>query len=118
MSTSCAFCRIVRGDAPAALVRAWPYALAFVPLNPVTPGHVLVVPRRHVRDVSDDPATSAMTMQAAAELAQEVGPCNVITSAGTEATQTVFHLHLHIVPRCANDGLSLPWTPRDDSTAA
>jgi histidine triad (HIT) family protein len=50
---------------------------------------------------------TAAVMRRAAELATP--PCNIITSAGTEATQTVFHLHVHIVPREAGDGLELPW---------
>lgn len=104
----CAFCAIVARTASAEIVAEWPDALAFVPLNPVTPGHVLVVPKRHVRDVTEDPEVSAAAMRAAAELA--VPPTNVITSAGEGATQTVFHLHLHVVPRVAGDGLALPWT--------
>jgi histidine triad (HIT) family protein len=54
-----------------------------------------------------DPAVSAAAMRAASELA--VAPCNLITSAGREATQSVFHLHLHVVPRRENDRLALPW---------
>ena len=48
-------------------------------------------------------------MARAALLADEMGPVNLITSRGREATQSVFHLHLHLVPRAANDGLALPW---------
>ncbi|MYX67350.1 histidine triad (HIT) family protein [Streptomyces sp. KhCrAH-43] len=50
-----------------------------------------------------------MTMHRAAELMQDSGPMNLITSKGREATQSVFHLHLHLVPRAAGDGLALPW---------
>jgi histidine triad (HIT) family protein len=49
-------------------------------------------------------------MRMAASLAREMGPCNLITSKGREATQTVFHMHLHLVPRAENDGLLLPWS--------
>jgi len=108
--TSCVFCDILAGEAPATIVRSWEYAIALVPLNPVTEGHTLVIPDDHVRDVTENPEVSALTMQAAAEYAAEVGPCNVITSAGREATQTVFHLHLHVIPRREGDGLALPWT--------
>jgi histidine triad (HIT) family protein len=75
----------------------------------VTPGHVLVIPKRHVGDYTTDPVTSGTTMQRAAELA--AAPSNLITSAGREATQSVGHLHLHIVPRPngPNDRLALPW---------
>jgi histidine triad (HIT) family protein len=104
----CVFCEIAAGEAPAKLVGTWDEAIAFVPLNPVTPGHVLVIPKRHVADATEDPKVSGAVMSAAAELATP--PCNIITSAGSEATQTVFHLHLHVVPRRAGDGLVLPWT--------
>ncbi|MEV5953677.1 HIT domain-containing protein [Streptomyces sp. NPDC051987] len=110
--SDCPFCRIVRGVAPARLVREWEGALAISPRGGgVTPGHVLVLPKTHVPDVAADPAVSAMTMRHAAELAGEVGDCNVITSRGAVATQTVPHLHVHVVPRRHGDGIVLPWTP-------
>ncbi|GIF08673.1 HIT family protein [Actinoplanes siamensis] len=105
----CVFCAIVAGSEPATIVRRWADAIAIVPLNPVIEGHVLVIPNQHVTDVTEDPDVSAIAMRAAAELAAP--PCNVITSAGPEATQTIPHLHLHIVPRTAGDGLALPWSP-------
>ncbi|MFB4265342.1 HIT family protein [Nonomuraea sp. GTA35] len=107
----CVFCGIAAGEAPAELVATWDEVIAFVPLNPVAPGHLLVIPKRHVADVTENPEVSGAVMSAAAELATP--PCNIITSAGREATQTVFHLHLHVVPRSAGDGLSLPWTGGD-----
>lgn len=107
-SVRCVFCRIVNGEAPAKVVREFADAVAIVPLNPVTPGHVLVISRDHVADFTEDPQVTEATMGAAALLAEP--PCNLITSAGAEATQTVLHLHVHIVPRRAGDGLALPWT--------
>lgn len=107
---ACVFCRIVAGTAPATVVRRWSYAIAITPLNPVTPGHVIVIPIVHVADVGVDPVVSAMTMAAAAELAAEHTDCNVITSRGEEASQTIGHLHLHVVPRRKGDMLALPWT--------
>jgi histidine triad (HIT) family protein len=104
----CVFCAIVGGRAPARIVAEWPDVIAIVPLNPVTPGHVLVLPHEHVADFTEDPEVSARCMRAASELARV--PANVIASAGPEATQTVPHLHLHVVPRYAGDGLHLPWT--------
>jgi histidine triad (HIT) family protein len=104
----CVFCEIVAQQSFADVVQSWPDALAFVPLDPVTEGHVLVVPREHVADVTEDPEVSALTMHRAAELAPP--DCNIITSAGVAATQSVFHLHLHIVPRHEGDGLNLPWS--------
>jgi histidine triad (HIT) family protein len=105
----CPFCEIVAGRAPAQFVTAWDDAIAIVPLNPVVPGHTLVIPRDHVRDFGTDPDVSAATMYRAAELAQGPRPMNLITSKGREATQSVWHLHVHLVPRAENDGLALPW---------
>jgi histidine triad (HIT) family protein len=91
------------------------HAVAFEPLNPVTEGHLLVVPREHVPDAGSAPLVAGRTMEFAATI---TGPLefadypayNLITSAGSAATQTVRHLHIHIVPRRADDGLHLPWT--------
>ncbi|MBB0243872.1 HIT domain-containing protein [Streptomyces alkaliphilus] len=110
---NCPFCAIVAGRAPATVMRTWSDAIAIVPLNPVTPGHWLVIPRTHVPDAATDPGVSAAVMRRAAEVIAHTGDdCNLITSIGAPATQTVFHLHLHIVPRATGDGLPLPWTPQ------
>src|SRR5690606_22895948 len=110
MTPACVFCRIVARRAPARVVREWPDAVAIVPLRPVTAGHTLVIPRCHVADATVCPEVSGAVMRRAAELA--VPPCNLITSAGEAATQSVWHLHIHVVPRRAGDGLPLPWTPQ------
>jgi histidine triad (HIT) family protein len=107
----CPFCEIIAYRAPATIVRAWPDAIAIVPLGPVVDGHLLVIPHDHVSDFSADPDVTAITARRAAELALERGLicANLITSMGAAATQSVFHLHLHLVPRAADDGLALPW---------
>lgn len=109
---NCVFCAIVRGDEPADLLASWPgEAIAITPRHPVTPGHVLIIPTTHVADFRDRPEVSATTVRAAAEYAQTIPThVNLITSAGSDATQTVFHLHVHLVPRRPADGLALPWT--------
>ncbi len=109
----CVFCRIVRGELPAYVVREWEDYLAFVPLNPVTHGHVLVIPKVHRDDFKQDPTVTAEVMRRAALMAR--GPCNLITSAGSEASQTVFHLHVHLIPRRPGDGLLLPWSYQADA---
>lgn len=106
---TCPFCEIVAGRAPADVHHVWDDALAIAPRHPVTDGHLLVIPRTHVADFGQDPYISAAVMKRAAQLAATQW-CNVITSRGAVATQTVFHLHVHIVPRCEGDGLTLPWT--------
>lgn len=106
----CPFCEINAGHAPATFVHEWSNAIAIVPLNPVVDGHTLVIPKTHVRDFAADPEVSAATMRRAAELMRWTDrPMNLITSRGAEATQSVFHLHLHLVPRAKGDGLALPW---------
>lgn len=106
----CIFCEIVAGHAPAQIVMDWPDALVFVPLKPVVEGHLLVIPKTHVADFTEDPIVSGFAMVAAAEFAADDDrPMNLITSKGREATQSVFHLHLHLVPRAKDDGLALPW---------
>ncbi|MFJ1790003.1 HIT family protein [Streptomyces anulatus] len=112
MVASCVFCGIIAGIAPADVVREWDDVIAIRPLDPVTPGHVLVIPHTHVADVGESPLVSARTMACAAELAAVLPAANVITSKGRAATQTVAHLHLHVVPRTAGDTLPLPWTPQ------
>jgi histidine triad (HIT) family protein len=105
--SDCVFCAIIRGEAPATVVREWDDAIAIVPLGPVVDGHLLVIPKQHVRDFAEDPDVSAAVMRRAAEIVPH--PANVITSLGREATQSVWHLHAHLVPRSEDDGLALPW---------
>ncbi|MGW4381089.1 HIT family protein [Kitasatospora sp. NPDC004531] len=113
MNVSCVFCAIVAGTASAAVVHEWPDAIAIRPRSGgVHPGHLLVIPRVHVADVGADPVVSAAVMARAAELAATLPAANVITSKGTAATATVFHLHIHVVPRADGDDLPLPWTPQ------
>jgi histidine triad (HIT) family protein len=117
-NSDCVFCRIVNREAPADVLVESEVAIAIKPLDPVTPGHVLFIPRRHVMDAAEDPELTGLVMEFASRWAAGHGwspvrsgaPFNLITSAGREATQSVFHLHLHYVPRAAGDGLPLPWT--------
>lgn len=112
--TDCAFCDIASGTAPARVVRRWPDALAIRPRGGgCTDGHLLVLPTAHVADAAADPAVTASAMARAAELAAGYDACNIITSRGAAATQTVFHLHLHVVPRYDGDNLSLPWPTQE-----
>jgi histidine triad (HIT) family protein len=116
-ATDCVFCAIVAGTAPATIVREWPDAIAIRPRGGVNDGHVLVLPRTHVANAGVDRNVTAATMAAAADLMAEHPDANIITSKGSAATQTVFHLHVHVVPRVAGDGLPLPWTPQQTAAA-
>ena len=88
------------------------------PINPVVPGHILAIPRQHVEHALED---EDVTGRVFAEAAWYVGAheqVNLITSVGEAATQTVRHLHVHIVPRAVGDGLLLPWSsPAEAPTA-
>lgn len=119
MPRPCIFCAIVAGQAPATVVREWPDAIAILPRadehgrRGCTEGHTLVIPRTHVADAGVNADVAAATMRRAAELAAELDAANIITSRGGAATQTVFHLHIHVVPRATGDGLALPWTDQN-----
>ena len=113
----CAFCAIAQGkDRSAEVVCEGTDWIAFFPLNPATPGHTLVIPRRHVADLWQvDPPLGAELMAAvirvgrAIEKALKPEGMNLISSAGKTAEQTVFHLHLHVVPRWRRDGFGKIW---------
>lgn len=109
----CEFCKIVKGEAPATIINDWVdyNCLAIAPLNPVTQNHILILPKEHLKDALVNPQRTATTMFCACILAESLHtPCNIITSVGKSATQTIFHLHIHVVPRNKDDGLHLPWT--------
>jgi histidine triad (HIT) family protein len=110
----CVFCEKIRELDPHISERV----VFFEPLNPITEGHTLIVPIVHVKDVSERPDISAEVMRVAATLAQDYEACNIITSKGADASQTVFHLHVHLVPRRKGDGLLLPWTNQHRVTTA
>lgn len=83
------------------------------PLNPVTPGHVLVIHRDHAPNIAEGPLQQAASlMMVAAEWVGNHDNANIITSIGSAATQTVMHTHVHIIPRREGDYLPLPWTPQ------
>ena len=115
MSRSCVFCRIVAGEAPASVVFEDELTLAFMDIRPVTPGHLLVVPRDHATHLADLPAATggAMTqtaMRCAAALrasAIETDGINLFLADGAAAGQVVFHTHLHVLPRSVGDGFGL-----------
>ena len=103
----CVFCQKIKEGSVNNVSR---HVVFFEPLNPVTKGHLLVVPRFHVEDFTQDEVLSAEVMRIASKLAYKMKDVNLITSKGKYATQTIKHLHIHLVPRKKDDGLSLPWT--------
>lgn len=87
--------------------------LVITPIRPVVEGHVLVISNIHTEDAAEDPRIAAELMRTAANWvkAHQID-ANIITNVGAAAAQTVFHTHLHVVPRSPGDGLQLPWTNR------
>lgn len=111
MSDFCIFCAIAAGDADAHIVYADADAVAFLDVHPLTTGHTLVIPRRHVTDLLDANGVLAEIGPAiestAALLVKRLGSdgINAFQATGAAAGQTVFHLHVHLLPRTAGDGL-------------
>jgi histidine triad (HIT) family protein len=110
-ATDCVFCDIIAGNAPAVTAYTWTDAVAFTPLNPVTVGHVLIVPRRHITVPHENPELYKAVCGRAAVFAGMMDThYNLITNVGEEATQSIEHLHVHLLPRFFGDGLQLPWS--------
>jgi histidine triad (HIT) family protein len=114
----CIFCKIVAGELPAQIVDSDERTVSFMDINPATRGHALVVPRAHARDVheisTDDLCACAVAAQRLAGRAvQRLGAdgVNLLNAQGSAAWQTVFHFHIHVIPRYADDPLRLPWVP-------
>jgi histidine triad (HIT) family protein len=114
----CIFCRIAAGDGPAEVVEEDERTVAFMDINPATRGHLLVIPRVHSRDLheirAEDLEACARTAQRMATRARDrlgADGVNVLNAAGRAAWQTVFHFHLHVIPRYEGDPLQLPWRP-------
>lgn len=108
----CGFCSSASGQPLTRVVRRWRWrgVVALETINPVVPGHIVVVSHCHTRDAGESPRVTALVMRCAAELVAELGAANIITSKGAAATQRFKHLHVHVVPREEGDGLAMPWT--------
>jgi histidine triad (HIT) family protein len=111
---------LVRGEIPAARVFEDEWTLAFMDIGQVNPGHVLVAAKRHAATLLDiTPDEAAAAMQTARRVALAVKSAfdppgiTLLQANGKEGDQTVFHFHLHVVPRHGNDGIALSW-PRKD----
>jgi histidine triad (HIT) family protein len=116
----CVFCKIVAGELPATKIDEDERTITFMDINPGTRGHALVIPREHSKDLLEiDSADLAATAAAAQRLARRMPEAlgaegvNLINSCGSAAWQTVFHFHLHVIPRYSDDTVRLPWTPGD-----
>ena len=119
--STCPFCAIVTGVADANIVARFESVIAFLPKHPACLGHTLVVPTDHIEDIwSLDVVTasklSEATMKVARAVKSAVDPVglNIIQSNGEAATQTIPHLHIHVLPRWRGDGIGPAWP--EDST--
>ena len=115
----CIFCKIVAGELPAQIVDEDERTISFMDISPGTRGHLLVIPRRHARDLLEIEAGDLeATILSAQRMARRVHErldadgVNLLNSRGEAAWQTVFHFHLHVIPRYRDDPLRLPWEPK------
>jgi histidine triad (HIT) family protein len=114
----CIFCQIVAGDMPARIVDEDERTIAFMDIAPATRGHALVIPREHSADLlsvapEDLCAVTAASQRLAGRAKDRLGAdgVNLLNSCGRAAWQTVFHFHVHVIPRYEGDPLRLPWVP-------
>jgi histidine triad (HIT) family protein len=118
VAEDCLFCGIIAGEIPGQIIDSDEKTVAFMDINPATKGHALVVPRTHWADLMEiSPEDLSATTVAAQRLAKRMKDVlnadgiNVINACGATAWQTVFHFHLHVIPRYTDDPLKLPWIP-------
>jgi histidine triad (HIT) family protein len=123
----CIFCKILAGELPALVVDEDERTIAFMDIAPATRGHALVIPRAHATDLlsvapEDLQAVALASQRLAARAKERLGAAgvNLLNSCGAAAWQTVFHFHVHVIPRYEDDPLKLPWlpTPGDDEQIA
>ena len=114
----CIFCKIVAGELPARIVDEDERTIAFMDIAPATRGHALVIPRAHSTDIlsvapEDLSAVALASQRLAARAKERLGAdgVNLLNSCGRAAWQTVFHFHVHVIPRYDGDPLRLPWVP-------
>jgi histidine triad (HIT) family protein len=119
----CIFCKIVAGEIPAQVIAEDDDTLAFMDIAPATRGHALVIPKKHAADLWEiEPEQLAAVAKAAQRVASRIRErlaadgVNLINSNGRAAWQTVFHFHVHVIPRYVGDPLILPWTPTPADT--
>jgi histidine triad (HIT) family protein len=116
---NCVFCKIVAGSIPSYKLFEDELTLAFMDVNPANDGHCLVIPKAHYPTlfvIPDDifAATTATARNLASAVNQALIPdgINLLQANGPGAAQSVFHLHVHVLPRRRDDGLLLNWTPK------
>lgn len=116
LDKDCIFCKIVRGEIPSFKVLEDDRTFAFMDINPINPGHALIVPKHHAPNIFETPddwlAASMVTARRVArgvEAALKPHGMNIVQANGPGAAQSVFHLHIHVVPRAKDDGIKMNW---------
>jgi histidine triad (HIT) family protein len=119
MPDDCLFCKIAAGELPSEIVQEDEHTLAFMDINPWTRGHALVIPRRHsasLYEVDDEDLgrASSAAKRLALTMRDRLGcdGVNLLNCCQPAAWQTVFHTHIHVIPRYDDDPLRLPGSPR------
>jgi histidine triad (HIT) family protein len=116
---NCIFCKVIAGELPGEIVDSDDRTVTVMDINPATRGHVVVIPREHTADlstVSDEDLVA--TMHAARRMVKRIRETfepagfNVLNNMGRAAWQSIFHFHVHVIPRYENDPLQLPWLPQ------
>jgi histidine triad (HIT) family protein len=117
--SDCVFCHIAAGHAPAERLYEDDSTVAFMDINPATDGHCLVIPKRHSDDIwsldEEDGAAVWRTVHRVARIVREALDAkgvNLLQASGRAAFQSVFHYHVHVIPRYSWDDVHLPWIPR------
>jgi histidine triad (HIT) family protein len=120
VADDCIFCKIVAGELPSETVQEDEHTVAFMDINPWTRGHALVIPRNHSTDLLDVPEedlarTTAAAKRLAASMKERLGcdGINLLNACGAVAWQSVFHFHIHVIPRYEDDPLQLPTRPQE-----
>jgi histidine triad (HIT) family protein len=119
-SADCIFCKIVHGEIPASIVAETASVLAMMDIQPVNPGHMLVIPKAHAAYLADLDGKIGgdifqLGMRVAASLRHSGLRCdgvNLFLADGKVAGQEVFHVHLHVIPRFESDGFGLRFAPK------
>ena len=114
----CIFCKIIDGTIPSVKVYEDEHVYAFMDITPLAKGHTLLIPKQHVKDLFEMPSEVAGHLYSVApkianaiKTAFDPAGLNALNNNGAAAYQTVFHYHLHFIPRYEQDGLKLVWEP-------
>jgi len=115
----CIFCKVLAGEIPGEIVDSDERTITVMDINPATRGHVVVIPRAHPKDLlevseEDLAATMAAVRRMIVRMQETIRPAgfNVLNNMGRAAWQSIFHFHVHVIPRYEDDPLQLPWLPQ------